>query len=168
MKCAACVLAGAVVVLPAGLASADLVFGDFIAGFAGDLGGTAGPFDLSGSPQYGDVVLLAHIQTPGTTDNGLTITDLSFNNLNEPIGGEWSYTGPGVVDYLVISHSDRDHAIYRYTDANTNNMRNMGIWDTYTSGFMGMEHITAYQLVPEPGSLALLGLGGLALTRRRR
>jgi hypothetical protein len=38
-----------------------------------------------------------------------------------------------------------------------------------TSGF-GNTHITAYQirLVPEPGSLALLGLGGLLVARRRR
>jgi len=38
-----------------------------------------------------------------------------------------------------------------------------------TSGF-GNTHISAYQirLVPEPGSLALLGLGGLLVARRRR
>jgi hypothetical protein len=146
------------------LAQADIVLGDFL-----------GVFDGNDSPEaiFEDlgfnVELLAKVEIPSLSQDGLTLTPTDFNDDLEPIGGQWAYSGPGIVDILVVKAGSQ-YAAYLYTDANTNNQRNIGLWDTSALGNKGTSHISVYRFVviPEPGSLAVLGLGGVAMLMRRR
>jgi hypothetical protein len=102
---------------------------------------------------------------------------LTRNGDNEPIGGQWDYTDPTaagrVVDLFAVKAGNQ-FALYEYTDANTDNMRNIGIWDTGDVDSKGMSHVTGYRLVgavPEPGSLfvwLVLGVAGVVCGLRRR
>jgi len=116
------------------------------------------------------------VETPATTSGGLTLTNTVFNAdmPPEPISGQWNFSGPGLVDIIVVK-AGNDYAAFLFSDANTANMRNIGLWDTAQLGGIGMSHITAYQIsaVPLPAALPLLGsafaaLGMVGWRRRRR
>lgn len=149
--------------LLSGSAAAAVVQGDYLGTFSGN-DSEAAMLAAIGV----EVTELARVEAPGTSDGGLTISELVLNDDGEPISGQWEYAGPGLVDYLVIKAGNL-FAVYHYTDANTSNMRNIGLWDTSDLNNKGMSHITAYQaVVPVPGAIWLLGTGLLALVRRRR
>ncbi len=106
------------------------------------------------------------VDTLGTT----TISNMTFSDDGHPIAGQWQYTGAGLVDYWIVK-AGNEYAVHEYTDANTNNMRNIGIWDLHdfnsTGGMQAASHFTGYraaaQEAPEPASviLLLLGIAGL-------
>lgn len=155
-------MAGLILLSPA---HAALVQGDYLGTFSGNDSEAALMADLGFN-----VTLLAKVDTPATSDDGLAISDLVLDDDDEPVAGEWSYSGQGLVDYLVIKAGPA-YAVYQYTDANTDNMRNMGLWDTSGVGNKGLSHITAYQAVipvPAAGWLFLSGLAGLGLMRRSK
>lgn len=117
------------------------------------------------------VFLLAKVEVPATMNDGLSFVGLTFNDDGDPTSGTWSYSGPELVDYLIIKTTNH-YAVYHYTDANTNNMRNMGIWDTFDIPNQGnnpaaLSHMSAYT-IPEPGSGFVLGLLLIPFAMRHR
>ena len=144
-------------------ASAALEQGDYLGTFSGNDSEAAMLADLDL-----DVNLLARVNWPDTSNAGLEIFNLTFNDDNEAIDGEWSYSGPAIVGYIVIKAGNQ-YAVYDYTGVA---MQNMGIWDTSELGNKGVSHITAYQakVVPIPAALWLMvsGLAGLGLMQRRK
>ncbi|NNM21398.1 MAG: VPLPA-CTERM sorting domain-containing protein [Gammaproteobacteria bacterium] len=117
-----------------------------------------------------DVNLIARVERPDTMTDGLTISELVFNDDNPPevISGEWSYDGPEIVGYIVIK-AGNEYAVYDYTNVA---MTNMGIWDTADVMNKGLSHITAYEAkaIPVPAAVWLMasGLAGLGLMRRNK
>jgi hypothetical protein len=146
------------------VSQADIVLGDLLGVFSGNDSETS-IFEDTGF----DVELLAKVESPSLSQDGLTLTPSDFNDDLEPIAGLWTFAGPGVVDILVVKAGNQ-YAAYLYTDANSNNQRNIGLWNTADLGNKGVSHISVYRFVviPEPGSLALLGIGGAAMVVRRR
>ncbi len=73
-----------------------------------------------------------------------------------------------MVDLFVVK-AGNDWAAYLYNDIITGNMPNLGLWDTGDLDDKGLSHVTAYNIVPEPGTGLLLGavLLGLGGFRRR-
>lgn len=144
-------------------ANAAMVQGDYLGTFSGN-DSEAALLAAIGV----EVVLLAKVDAPDTSSDGLELTNLVFDEDDEPVSGDWSYSGEGLVDYLVVKAGNA-FAVYRYTDANTDNMRNMGIWDTTDLAGKGMSHVAAYQaVIPVPGALWLFAGGLVFLARRRR
>ena len=144
-----------------------VVQGDYLGTFSGNDSDTALLAELGL-----DVTLLTKVETPDTSNAAFEIANLVLNDDGEPNSGQWSYTGPGVVDYLVIKAGPM-YAVYLYTDVNTSNMRNMGLWDNTDVDGKGLSHITAYTnntVIPLPAAFWLMGssLLGLGLARRRK
>ena len=141
------------VLVPGSDARANIVLGDHLGTFAGndDVSSLFSDLGLQ-------VTQLAKVEDPATSADGLTLSFIMFNGDSEPISGQWEFTGAGLVDILVVK-AGNDYAVFMYTDANTSNMRNIGLWDTSQLDNKGMSHITAYQLavIPLPAALPLLG-----------
>ena len=118
---------------------------------------------------------LAKVDVPDTSNAGLEITNLIYNDEGEPLSGEWSYSGPEIANIIVLK-ADGHYAVYAYTDAITNNMPNIGLFDvsdiTDVAGQgYALSHITAYhtEVVPIPAAVWLFasGLIGLGVVRRK-
>lgn len=160
----------ATILVPGSDARANIVLGDYLGTFAGNDSESALLSDLGYM-----VTELARVETPETSVDGLTLSNIVFNTdmPPEPISGQWEFSGAGLVDILVVK-AGNEYAAFLYTDANTSNMRNIGLWDTSQLGGIGMSHITAYQIavIPLPAALPLLGSAlatfGIAGWRRRR
>ena len=162
------------VLTPGSSARANVVLGDYLGTFSGNDSESALLADLGFQ-----VTELAKVETPATSAGGLTLSNTVFNTdmPPEPIAGQWAFSGPGLVDIIVVKAGNQ-YAAFRYTDANTDFMRNVGLWNTVELdegiGLIGMSHITAYQIsaVPLPAALPLLGSAFAALGmvgwRRRR
>ena len=116
-----------------------------------------------------NVTRLARVNLPAISTDGLTLSNFTLNDDEEPISGDWAYAGPDTVDLLVLK-AGNNFAVYEYNDVITGNMPNMGIWDTSDLSNKGLSHATAYQVVPEPAAAIFiaLGLAGLAYEGRRR
>ena len=118
-----------------------------------------------------NVIALDKVETPDSSDGNLTLSNIGFDYEGEPLSGRWDYFGNELVDLLVVK-ADGHYAAYLYTDLNTNNMRDMGLWSvndiSAEAGMVfGMSHVAAYQTAhhaPEPSSaiLLLVGLVGVA------
>lgn len=145
-------------------AAANIVSGDFLGTFSGNDSESALLDDLGF-----EVMLIAKVDLPLFSNDDLSITDVVVKEGNEPISGEWNYAGSDLVDIIVVK-AGNGYTAYQYTDANTANMRNVGSWSTASRYNKGLSHLTAYKIVPEPMSAALLifGTTALAIIRKRR
>jgi hypothetical protein len=126
----------------------------------------------------------------GLAHSVFTLTDPTFKedepgNLDEMIAGQWTYTGPGVADYIAVKAGNQ-YAVYSYHPGQPNYSPNTGHFNTADLGgrpVKGLSHLTAYrspsasvppsgpsQRIPEPTGLAMLaaGLGAVLLRRPRR
>jgi len=156
----------AAVFLP-GVASANMVTGNFLGVFSGNDSESAMLSNLGIT-----VTELAKVDWPATSNDGLELSGLIFNDDNEPTSGQWDYAGMGIVGYLVVK-AGPNFAVYEYNDVITGNMPNTGLWDTSDLSNKGMSHITAYQasVVPVPAAIWLFGSGLIGLvgfTRRKK
>lgn len=124
---------------------------DAAAGVAGDLTAVTGDLSLFA----GALLTLTELGAGSWTD-GDKLTLISYDGTWS--GGLFDYQSASLADDSTFSFSGTDWDInYNDTDAGTN----------YTSTGLNYVTITA-AAVPEPSTIALLGLGGLALVLRRR
>ena len=114
-----------------------------------------------------EVVELAKVDIPSLMNGGLSLTVTAVNDDDEPIAGDWDFSGPGVVDLIVVK-AGPNWAAYLYNDVITNNMPNLGLWDTTDLSDKGLSHVTAYSIIPEPTTALLVGLGLAVLGRGAR
>ncbi len=110
---------------------------------------------------------LAKVDWPATSNDGLTISNLVLNEDDEAISGDWDYVGMGTVDLFIVK-AGSNYAAYLYNDAITNNMPDLGLWDTSDLSDKGVSHVTGYSIIPEPTTALLLATGLVALTAARR
>lgn len=146
-------------------ANANIVSGNFLGVFSGN----DSEIELETLFAGNTFTQLAKVETPATSNNGLNLTNISVNGDNEPVSGNWSYSGSDLVDFLIVK-AGNSFAVYKYTDANTDNMRNIGLWDTSALNNKGMSHISAYRVsaVPIPAAVWLFGAGLLGLFRIKK
>ena len=98
------------------------------------------------------------------TKDGITIESTAWKdgNPDEAIAGTWMSDVQMV--FVVTPKAGNGYALY-IADGTC------GLWDTSELEGKGISHLSFYKItgvIPEPASLALMGLGGLALLRRRR
>ena len=145
--------------------SADIVRGDLLGVFSGN-DKAASILEDTGLA----VEELARLDLPDLSDEGLSISEITFKNEKkpEPLSGRWDFSGLDEVDILVVK-TNGFYAAYLFTDANTSNMRNRGLWSTgeIGNGKKGLSHLTAYFVIPEPSTFALATLGVLGLLGAR-
>ena len=110
---------------------------------------------------------LAKVDWPSVSEDGLAISNLTLNEDDEAIAGDWDYSGSGTVRYFVVKAGPQ-YAVYEYTTAITGGSTNLGFWDTSELGNKGVSHVTAYSYVPEPTTALMLGLGLIGLGWMRR
>jgi len=177
------IIAGQPVTAPVGLSTASIEFRGSSAGYTGEL-------YFLGWGTRDDVLYFAPTTRDGDDDDDDDdeghLGQFLFNNHESAIGSIASLIGEfesGSVlhfAYKIISpHSKRD--LFRTDEADD---RNNFAYDI-TSGEYGIEDLRrenhhydgdfndamfdiSFQSIPAPGSLALLSLGSLAMTRRRR
>ena len=138
-------------------AAASAVFGDFLGVFEGNNSESSILLDLGL-----EVIRLERVETPGTRSGGLSIVVLTTKDGDEPISGEWDYVGLPAVDLIVVKAGNR-YAAYRYDDIITGATSRSGFWDTRELDNKELSHLTAYQVVPEPATAVLLGMGAALL-----
>lgn len=150
----ATLIVAAVVVALSPDARAAIVLGTQIGGVIGGNDSATIVSTLVGTT----VTQLAKVELPATSSNGLTLSNIVFNSDTppEPISGQWAFSGPGVVDYIAVK-AGPDFVIFLFSDANTSNTRNIGLWNTALLSNKGLSHLTAYQIaaVPLPAALPL-------------
>jgi hypothetical protein len=135
-------------------ARASASFGNLLGVYAGNDSATSIERDLGFA-----VLMLDRVDLPRAASDALSIT-VSSTKGGEPIAGGWSYPGTGPVDLIVVKAGNR-HAIYRY--GAVTGAAASGLWDTAPLGAKELSHLSAYRIVPEPGTAALLGVGLLSL-----
>jgi len=119
-----------------------------------------------------EAVQLDRVEPPDGRAGALGISILATKDGEEAIAGTWRYAGPSEVDLIAVKAGNA-YAVYRYEGAIRAAACGSGHWDTRELGDRELSHLSAYRLVPEPASAALLGLGiaslcGAARLRARR
>ncbi len=148
-----------------GLASADASGSNFTGYLLADFFNTAGsPAGLGAGT--GDLTTFANPSdgTPslfqGSSSVGLNIWSFSTDTTVGVTAGAQAFTGSGTWSLDAAQYAD-------FLSASTSGDIYFGA-DTDDDIGNGAILIGTYSVVPAPGALALLGLGGLATTRRRR
>lgn len=105
-----------------------------------------------------EAIRLERVEPAVTSSGGLSISTLTTKDRDEPICGEWNYFGPPEVDLIVVKAGNR-YAAYRHEDSIVDAASSSGLWDTSQLDNKELSHLTAYRVVPEPATAALLGMG---------
>ncbi len=134
-------------------AAASPALGDFLGDFEGNNSESSILLDLGL-----ETIRLERVETPGTSSGGLSIVVLTTKDGDEPISGEWNYVGLPTVGLIVVKAGNR-YAAYRYDNTITGATPRSGLWNTSLLGDKELSHLTAYQVVPEPATAVLLGMG---------
>jgi hypothetical protein len=109
-----------------------------------------------------------------STENQLLLIDpttaavQTLADVEDPIGRVGGLTLPGEIGYFVTAGPDvlgdpGSNSLYAFS-ATTGEQELIGSFQ----GVIGGSGFSGLSIVPEPGALALLGVGGLSLLRRRR
>ncbi|MDH3645666.1 MAG: VPLPA-CTERM sorting domain-containing protein [Gammaproteobacteria bacterium] len=168
-KLAATTAALFVLILPA---HSSVVPGELLGVFSGN-DSVAGLLDNLGieATFLAKINMPSAIETSELSSDGLTISDFLLNSSDEALSGQWSYSGPEIASIIVLKASGQ-YAVYAFDDELTNNMPNIGLFDTSDLDDKGLSHISAYStaVVPVPGALLMFvsGLLGLGIVRRRK
>ncbi|MHC4122356.1 MAG: PEP-CTERM sorting domain-containing protein [Planctomycetota bacterium] len=97
----------------------------------------------------------------GTSTDGVNWTETSINGLNNGVGTGWNLVGgageEAVTDVITGLNLPAKYVAITFMDN----------YATGTSTW-GRTSLAEVQFIPEPATIALLGLGGLALIRKRR
>jgi len=121
--------------------------------------------DLSlGGPADGSVAQVAgNFQFGGASLQGWTVLQgdmipfpaIFFGDLDTPSGSSSQQVTGGTIQWRPVGTTGQVWAEYQ-------------AFDSQFSGLNGLVQVGTWEIVPEPSSAALLGLGGIALLRRRR
>ena len=114
-----------------------------------------------------EAVLLDRVDSPASSSGGLHLSTLTTKDGDEPICGGWNYVGLPEVDLIVVKAGNR-YAAYGYDGAITGATPSSGLWNTSQLDNRELSHLTAYRVVPEPATAALLGIGTVLLCLTRR
>jgi len=136
---------------------------------------------VSLTPPVGPVLTGSHSTTPVTPQSVAAYDGIPFTTElpNGPFGADtfqWTIVN-GVVDESNIYVLPADLALFtgagtlNYTlvgDSSYMLSSNTGNIAAQASAFVGGQIIVTYEYIPEPASMALLGMGALMIVRRRR
>jgi hypothetical protein len=134
-------------------AATGAVFGELLGVFEGNDSENSILLDLGV-----EAIRLDRVELPATRSSGLSISVLTSKDGDEPILGEWKYVGPSEVDLIVVKAGSQ-YAAYRHDGSITDPAFSFGFWDTGQLANKELSHLTAYRVVPEPATAALLGMG---------
>ncbi len=137
----------------AGQAEASALFGEFLGVFKGNDSEKSILRDLG----Y-EVLRLDRVDTSDTPSSALSLSASASKDCDEAIAGAWLFAGPDPVDLIAIKAGNR-YAVYHYIANRADGAVAAGLWDTSRLGDKELSHLSAYRVVPEPATAALLGTG---------
>jgi MYXO-CTERM domain-containing protein len=105
---------------------------------------------------------------PGTLGGNNDITGIEAFQLPPFFNAE--YNGDNPIALYAITWTPADYTARTVAVADANHQNNDVYTDDFgtSEGYDGVDGAASFQVVPAPASMALLGLGGLVATRRRR
>lgn len=128
----------------------------------GNTGGTEAVYDLGALYDLAEIVIYGGWNDGGRDQQNVDILvssdNLSFTSLGATLGGNSGASDPISHRNSITDDSGTLASSVQYIKLSFGNVEN---------GYVGYTEVDVFA-VPEPGSLALLGLGGLLVARRRR